>query len=75
MKKINSEAVKKAAEIVGGKQKLAGIVGVAYKTVLDWTSGRSGITVGNALKIERATNSEITAKEILPSFPWDELKQ
>jgi DNA-binding transcriptional regulator YdaS (Cro superfamily) len=74
LSKTSADAIKKAVEIVGGKQQLAKIVGVTYKTILDWTSGRSGITLYNALKIEKATKGQITAKEILPSFPWDDLK-
>ena len=69
-----SQAIIKATEILGGKQNLAKDIGVSYKTILDWVSGRSGITVTNALKIEKATEGKVTAKEILPDFPWDDLK-
>ncbi len=69
-----SQAIIKATEILGGKQKLAKDIGVSYKTILDWVSGRSGITITNALKIEKATEGKVTAKEILPDFPWEDLK-
>lgn len=69
-----AEEIKKAAEILGGKQKLAIEIGVAYKTVLDWCSRRSGINVTNALKIEKATDGKVKARDILPDFPWDDLK-
>jgi len=38
-----SQAIIKATEILGGKQNLAKDIGVSYKTILDWISGRSGI--------------------------------
>lgn len=69
-----SQAIIKATEILGGKKKLAKDIGVSYKTILDWVSGRSGITITNALKIEKATEGKVTAKEILPDFPWEDLK-
>ena len=70
MAKINEGTIEKAANHVGGMQKLASLVGVSYKTILDWKSGRSGITITNAVKIEEVTKGEVTAKEILPEFPY-----
>ncbi len=75
MAKGNPEAVKKASELVGGRQNLAIKVGVSYKTLLDWTSGRSGMTVINAIKIEKITEGQITKKDLLPDFPWEDLEQ
>jgi DNA-binding transcriptional regulator YdaS (Cro superfamily) len=72
--KINADIIKKASKYIGSKQLLAAKIGVSYKTVLDWASGRSGITIVNALRIEKATDRHVTAKEILPDYPWDELK-
>ena len=69
-----SQAIIKATEILGGKQNLAKDVGVSYKTILDWISGRSGITVTNTLKVEKATGGKVKARDILPDFPWDDLK-
>ena len=69
-----SQAIIKATEILGGKQNLAKDIGVSYKTILDWISGRSGITVTNALKVEKATGGKVKSRDILPGFPWDDLK-
>jgi hypothetical protein len=69
-----SQAIIKATEILGGKQNLAKDIGVSYKTILDWISGRSGITVTNALKVEKATGGKVKSRDILPDFPWDDLK-
>lgn len=74
MAKGNAEAIKEATKVVGGYKQLAQKVGVSYKTILDWTSGRSGVTITNALKIEKATDGVIKAKEILPDFPWEDIK-
>lgn len=74
MDKKSAEAVKKAVEYAGGKQALAEKVGVSYKTILDWTSGRSGVSIPNALKIEKATDGNVKVDEILPNFNWNELK-
>ena len=71
MTKINKEALREAIKIVGSNQKLSESVGVSYKTILDWTSGRSGISIPNALKIEKATNGKIKVKDLLPDFQWE----
>lgn len=74
MSKCNLEAVKKAIETVGGAKQLASAIGVSYKSVLDWNTGRTGIALGNALKIEKATDGQVKAEDILPDYPWDELR-
>ena len=73
MSKGNPDAVKKAADIVGGRRQLAAKIGVSYKTLLDWTSGRSGMTVTNALKVEKATEGLVNRKDLIPDFPWEDL--
>ena len=75
MSKCNPEAIKKAIEEVGGAKELALKIGVTYKSVLDWNNGRTGITINNCLKIEKATEGKVKREEILPDYPWDELKQ
>lgn len=72
MKKKNIQAVADAISHAGSKQLLAQMVGVSYKTVLDWASGRSGISIPNALKIEKITNGKVKAKDLI-NFPWDDL--
>lgn len=64
------DTIKKAETLLGGRSKLAELVGVSYKTASDWANGRSGMSALNASKIETLTDGKITKKEILPDFPW-----
>lgn len=68
------EAIQKAIDAAGGAKELAAKIGVSYKSVLDWKNGRTGITIPNCIKIEKATDCQVTRKDILPDYPWDELK-
>jgi DNA-binding transcriptional regulator YdaS (Cro superfamily) len=74
VKMANKEFILKAIEIAGGANQLAKKVGVSYKTVLDWKNGRTGITIVNCIKIEKATEGKVSRKDILPNYPWDDLK-
>jgi len=65
MPKINKEILKEAIKHCGGMNQLADKVRVSYKSVLDWTSGRSGLSIQNALKIEKATDGKIKAKDLI----------
>ena len=71
---MNKEKVIEAILEVGGVKELAALLGVSYKTVLDWKNGRTGIAVTNALRIEKATEGKVKAKDILPNYPWEELQ-
>ena len=73
--KCNIDALKKAIDIIGGAGKLAMKTGVSYQTVLNWKNGRNTIHPLNCIKIEEAVNGAITRKDILPNYPWDELKK
>lgn len=70
---MNIEKIKKAIEETGGAKELAARVGVSYKTVLDWKNGRTGITIGNCVKIEKATDGKVNRKDIMPEYPWEDL--
>lgn len=72
--KCNIKALKRAIEEVGSMQNLANKVGVSYQTILNWKSSRSSISPHNCVKIEEATSGKVSRKNILPEFPWDELK-
>ena len=72
--KPNLEILKKAIEIAGGLTQLSIKANVSYQTVLDWKHGRRVPTPTNCQKIEKATNRAIKAEEILPDYPWDELR-
>ena len=68
------EAIKKAIEAAGGAKDLAAKVGVSYKTVLDWKNGRTGISISNCIKIEKAVDGKVTRKDILADYPWESLR-
>jgi DNA-binding transcriptional regulator YdaS (Cro superfamily) len=72
--KPNLEILKKAIEIVGGLTQLSIRVNVSYQTVLDWKHGRRVPTPTNCQKIEKATDGAIKAEDILPDYPWNELR-
>jgi DNA-binding transcriptional regulator YdaS (Cro superfamily) len=72
--KANFENIKKAIEIAGGLTQLSLKVNVSYQTVLDWKHGRRVPTPTNCQKIEKAVNGAVKAEEILPDYPWDELR-
>jgi DNA-binding transcriptional regulator YdaS (Cro superfamily) len=71
---MDTEKIKEAIKEAGGAKELASRVGVSYKTVLDWKNGRTGITVTNCIKIEKATDGKISRKDILPNYPWESLQ-
>jgi DNA-binding transcriptional regulator YdaS (Cro superfamily) len=65
MPKVNKEILKEAIKHCGELNQLADKVGVSYKSVLDWTSGRSRLSIQNALKIEKVTERKIKAKDLI----------
>ena len=60
--RYNVASINKAIEIIGGAEKLARKIESSYQTVL------------NCVKIERATEGQVTRNDILPNYPWDDLK-
>jgi DNA-binding transcriptional regulator YdaS (Cro superfamily) len=73
-KTINTLAIKEAIEIAGGANKLALKIQASYQTILNWKNARGSISPYNCLKIEQATDGKVKAKDILPDYPWDDLK-
>ena len=69
-----AESIQKAITIVGGAKELASIIGVSYKSVLDWKNGRTGLNIQNCLKIEQATEGKIKREDLLPNYPWESLR-
>ncbi|CAB4218462.1 HTH_XRE domain containing protein [uncultured Caudovirales phage] len=70
----NFEMINKAIAIAGNLTELARRVNVSYQTALDWKHGRRVPTPTNCQKIEKATNGEVKAEEILPCYPWEEIR-
>jgi DNA-binding transcriptional regulator YdaS (Cro superfamily) len=73
-KKHSKEAILRAIEILGGANNLAVEIGISYQTILNWKNLRAVPSNINCIKIERATNGKVTRKDILPGYPWEELK-
>jgi DNA-binding transcriptional regulator YdaS (Cro superfamily) len=70
----NVDPILKAVEIIGSIRKLALKIGVSYQSVLDWKNSRRSPTPLNCLKIEKATEGKVKAEEIMPNYPWNELR-
>ena len=72
--RYNVASINKAIEIIGGAEKLARKIESSYQTVLNWKNGFAVPSVLNCVKIERATEGQVTRNDILPNYPWDDLK-
>lgn len=73
-KKHNVQAILEAIKIAGGVKELSHKLNTSYQSILDWKNERKTPTALNCLKIEKATEGKVKAKDILPSYPWDDLK-
>lgn len=72
--KCNLKALEKAINESGGIQNLATKTGVSYQTVLNWKSMRTSISPINCVRIEEATDGKVKREDILPGYPWEELR-
>ena len=72
--KANLELIERAIKEAGGLSKLSLKANVSYQSVIDWRAGRKTPSPISCQKIEKATGGSIKAKDILPEYPWDELK-
>lgn len=72
--RYNVLSIEEAIKIIGGAEKLARKIEVSYQTVLNWKNGFAVPTSLNCAKIERATNGVVRREDILPDYPWDELR-
>ncbi|WP_421722398.1 transcriptional regulator [Alloalcanivorax xenomutans] len=67
-----TDAVSRAAEIVGSKAELARVAGVKPPTVHQWLTGERPVPPARAAKIEVATDGAVTRRDLCPNFPWEE---
>lgn len=72
--KCNYEKILEAIQIIGSATALSKKINVSYHTVLTWKNGRSSISPTNCQKIEKATDGQVKREDILPDYPWDELR-
>jgi len=74
-KKFNIEAIQKAVEHFGTRVAFAEALNISYQTTSEWVKGRKTPSIDNCIRIERATEGKVKAKDILPDYPLEELKQ
>ena len=62
-----SNAIREAIKNAGSQQKLAALCGVSQNAISKWLNG-GRVSLENALKIEKATNSAVKAEDINSSY-------
>lgn len=75
---FNQAEIKKAADMLGGRRSLAKAINISYQSVSEWINGHKTPSPENCMKIERATDGKIQAKDILQfaSYdPWATIKR
>lgn len=72
--RYNVAAIKKAIETIGGAEKLARKLEVCYQTVLNWKNGIAVPNSLNCVRIEKITSGVVKREDILPDYPWNELR-
>lgn len=70
----NLEKLREAIDIAGGVSALSLKSKISYQSIIDWRSGRKGPSNVSCKKIEKATNGQVKARDLLPDYPWDELE-
>lgn len=61
--------LQRAVRLVGGQVALAKAVGVKQQHVWNWLNRDKKLPLEWAIAIERATNGQVTAKELRPDVP------
>lgn len=75
---MRNEVIERAAAIVGGPSKLAGIAGVKPPTVQQWLNNERPVPAARCSAIEAATGGQVTRRDLRPSdwhLLWPELVQ
>ncbi|MDD1149773.1 helix-turn-helix domain-containing protein [Pseudomonas sp. TNT2022 ID357] len=68
-----TEAVRKAAGILGSQTALASRLDVRTPTVSQWCSEDRPVPVARALQLEALTGGEVKWGQLCPSFSWGEM--
>jgi DNA-binding transcriptional regulator YdaS (Cro superfamily) len=68
---MQTTAIKRAVEIVGGGASLARYIGVNRASVQDWIR-RGIVPATRAIEIEKATDGQVTRQELRPDLYPDE---
>lgn len=59
--------IERAVEIVGGPAKLAAILGKSTQAVCFWRDGKRKLPAEMCLRIERATDGQVTRRDLRPA--------
>lgn len=70
--KPTNPAIKKAIEIVGGRQILADKLGCHLNSVKNWLYKKSMVSLDSAININVVTRGKVTIEEIMEGFEEDE---
>lgn len=72
---MNTDAIRAAAEKVGGQAALARILDVKPPTVNQWVKGERQVPAEKCPAIERATEGTTRCEELRPDVPWGVLRE
>jgi DNA-binding transcriptional regulator YdaS (Cro superfamily) len=72
--RYNVTSIAKAIETIGGAEKLARKLEVSYQAVLNWKNGFAVPNPLNCVRIEKLTGGVVKREDILPDYPWNELR-
>ena len=73
-RKANLDALKKAIDLMGGINELAESLDISCQSIMNWQSKKSSIDLVSCLKIEKITDGLVKRKDLLPHYPWKDLK-
>ncbi|WP_307608418.1 helix-turn-helix domain-containing protein [Variovorax boronicumulans] len=71
---MNTDAIRAAAEKVGGQASLARLLDVKPPTVNQWVKGERQVPAEQCPAIERATSGAVRCEELRPDVPWEVLR-
>jgi DNA-binding transcriptional regulator YdaS (Cro superfamily) len=69
-----SEAISKAAEVLGSKSNLARTLNVTPAMVHQWERGIRQVAAEHCIEIERATRGAVRCESIRPDMDWAYLR-
>jgi DNA-binding transcriptional regulator YdaS (Cro superfamily) len=72
--KYNVTSIEKAIKLIGSAGKLSRKLDVSYQAVLSWKNGFAVPNAINCIRIEKVTKDAVKREDILPDYPWDELR-
>jgi DNA-binding transcriptional regulator YdaS (Cro superfamily) len=71
---MNTNAICKAVESMGGQVKLAKPVGVSASMVYQWVRGIRQVPAERCPSIEKATGGKVRCEDLRPDVDWSVLR-